>query len=94
MNSSSNAIRAIERLKEARTRTLALVADLDDGQLIGPRLEIINPLRWEIGHVAWFQEYWILRHLHQRAAILAYLFWSLIVHICFSSEYKFLCPLI
>jgi iron(II)-dependent oxidoreductase len=71
MNSSSNAILTIELLREARARTLALVADLDDGQLIGPRLEIVNPLRWEIGHVAWFQEYWILRHLHQRAAILA-----------------------
>lgn len=71
MRSCSNAILPIELLKEARSRTLALVADLDDGQLIGPRLQIVNPLRWEIGHVAWFQEYWILRHLHRRAAILA-----------------------
>ena len=23
---------------------------------------IVNPLLWEIGHVAWFQEYWTLRH--------------------------------
>jgi len=53
----------LESLREARSRTLALVADLSDQQMIGPRLAIVNPLRWEIGHVAWFQEYWLLRHL-------------------------------
>jgi iron(II)-dependent oxidoreductase len=46
---------------DARERTLQLVADLDDDQLLGPRLEIVNPLLWEIGHVAWFQERWVLR---------------------------------
>src|SRR5262249_60810415 len=48
-------------VSEARQRTLQLVADLDDDQLLGPRLEIVNPLLWEIGHVAWFQEKWVLR---------------------------------
>ena len=44
-------------VSEARQRTLWLVADLDDDQLLGPRLEMAcNPLLWEIGHVAWFQE--------------------------------------
>ena len=50
-------------LTDARTRTLALVEDLTDDQLTGPRLPIVSPLLWEIGHVAWFQEYWVLRHL-------------------------------
>jgi iron(II)-dependent oxidoreductase len=54
-------------LQEARERTLELVADLTDEQMIGPRLEIVNPLRWELGHVAWFQEYWILRHARGEA---------------------------
>lgn len=48
-------------LIDARSRTLALVADLTDEQLMGPRLAIVNPLLWEIGHVAWFQEKWVLR---------------------------------
>lgn len=61
----------LESLREARSRTLALVADLDDVQMIGPRLDIVNPLRWEIGHVAWFQEYWLLRHLLGRSPILS-----------------------
>jgi iron(II)-dependent oxidoreductase len=29
---------------------------------MGPRLAIINPFLWEMGHVAWFQEKWVLRH--------------------------------
>ena len=61
--SSSSTGELIEALQEARQRTLELVDDLSDEQLMGPRLRIVNPLRWEIGHVAWFQEYWILRHL-------------------------------
>jgi gamma-glutamyl hercynylcysteine S-oxide synthase len=60
----------VDDLYEARQRTLALVSDLDDEQIIGPRLDIVNPLLWEIGHVAWFQEYWVLRHLNRRPSIL------------------------
>jgi len=57
------AFNVIEALQEARERTLELIGDLTDEQLMGPRLRIVNPMRWEIGHVAWFQEYWVLRHL-------------------------------
>src|SRR5215469_16486809 len=49
-------------VRDARGRTFDLVADLSDEQLMGPRLAIVNPLLWEIGHVAWFQEKWALRH--------------------------------
>ena len=61
----------IKSLREARERTLELISDLTDEQLMGPRLRIVNPLRWEVGHVGWFQEYWILRHLGGLPAILA-----------------------
>lgn len=63
-------IQLIEELQEARQRTLELVEDLDDDQMIGPHLAIVNPLRWEIGHVSWFQEYWLLRHVCGRSPIL------------------------
>jgi gamma-glutamyl hercynylcysteine S-oxide synthase len=46
---------------ETRARTFALVDDLSDEQLMGPRLPIVNPMLWELGHVAWFQERWVLR---------------------------------
>ena len=49
-------------VRDARRRTRDLVAGLDAAQLMGPRLDIVNPLRWEMAHVAWFQERWVLRH--------------------------------
>ncbi len=48
-------------VRDARQHTMDLVADLTDEQLFGPQLAIINPFLWEIGHVAWFQEKWVLR---------------------------------
>ena len=63
------ASKLIDQLTEARSRTLALVEDLTDAQLMGPRLAIVNPLLWEIGHVAWFQEKWTLRHLLKQEPI-------------------------
>jgi iron(II)-dependent oxidoreductase len=48
-------------LQDARRRTLSLVEDLTDAQMICPTLNTVNPLLWEIGHVAWFQERWLLR---------------------------------
>ena len=51
----------IAQMADARARTLALVDGLDAAQLMGPRLAIVNPLRWEIGHTAYFYEYWVLR---------------------------------
>ena len=59
----TSATALIDYLTEARSRTLQLLADLTDEQLMGPRLPIVNPLLWEIGHLAWFHEKWILRHL-------------------------------
>lgn len=63
-NITRQAINAlIEDVKDARKRTLALVAGLDQQQLMGPQLDIVNPLLWEIGHTAYFHELWTLRHL-------------------------------
>jgi len=59
----------IGNLQEARARLLDLVADLDDERMTGERLSIVNPLRWEIAHVAFFQEFWLLRHLRGFDAI-------------------------
>ncbi len=55
--------RLIGYLEDARARTLELVRGLDATQLMGPRLDIVNPLLWEIGHVGWFHEYFALRRL-------------------------------
>ncbi|HKW98710.1 MAG TPA: selenoneine synthase SenA [Bryobacteraceae bacterium] len=61
----------IAMLCDARKRTLALVSDLTSAQMSVPCMDIINPPVWEIGHVAWFQERWALRHLRGLDAIRA-----------------------
>ncbi len=57
-------------LQDARRRTYELVDGLDAEQLIGPKMASVNPLRWEIGHVAYFYEYFILRQLYGQNSIL------------------------
>src|SRR5919109_4115064 len=49
------------RLKKARSHTRRVADDLRGEREFGPMLAIVNPPRWEIGHVGWFQEYWCLR---------------------------------
>ena len=55
--------RLASMLVDSRKRTLELVSDLSDEQMIGPQLSIVNPPLWEIGHLAWFQERWNLRRI-------------------------------
>ncbi|MBC5816240.1 MAG: DinB family protein, partial [Candidatus Eremiobacteraeota bacterium] len=58
-------------LADARARTLSLVTDLSEARLGVPRLETINPLLWEVGHIAYFAEFWTLRHLLCHSSIIA-----------------------
>jgi iron(II)-dependent oxidoreductase len=58
-------------LQAARAHTRFLVEDLSDEQMRVPQLRIVNPPLWELGHVAWFQEKWNLRHQAARRPLLA-----------------------
>lgn len=49
-------------LVDARQHTLLLCAGFDGDLWLGPKLDIVNPPLWEIGHLAWFQEHWCLRY--------------------------------
>jgi iron(II)-dependent oxidoreductase len=51
---------------DTRQRSLELLRDLDEDQLLGTRLPVVNPLLWEMGHLAWFGEKWVLRHAGKR----------------------------
>ncbi len=57
-------------LMDARNHTLHLFAQyqktLEANNFAVPQLETINPPLWELGHVGWFQEWWIGRNM-QRA---------------------------
>ena len=58
-------------LRAARERLRQVADDLAGEREFGPKLAIVNPPRWEVGHVAWFQEYWCLRAAcEERASIL------------------------
>ncbi|HET7197644.1 MAG TPA: selenoneine synthase SenA [Burkholderiales bacterium] len=48
-------------LAASRAHTLRVTAHFDGPRLFGPKLAIVNPPLWEIGHVGWFQELWCLR---------------------------------
>lgn len=52
-------------LRDSRARLLSLVEDLDDAQWMMPFRRGVNPVAWEIAHVAWFAEFWILRGPHR-----------------------------
>ncbi len=55
-------------LIESRNHTLRLLAAAE--QALGPELKVpllpeINPPLWELGHVGWFQEYWLARNVQR-----------------------------
>src|SRR2546428_13158439 len=51
----------IAELHAARAHARRVADDLGGAREFGPRLPIVNPPRWELGHVGWFQEFWCLR---------------------------------
>jgi iron(II)-dependent oxidoreductase len=59
-------------LRDSRGRTLALldayVAALGEALVVPYSLQL-NPPLWEIGHVAWFQDYWIARSRQRELGI-------------------------
>jgi iron(II)-dependent oxidoreductase len=51
-----------EDLKESRSRSARIAGAFHGERLLGPKLTIVNPPLWEIGHLGWFQERWCLRY--------------------------------
>lgn len=50
-------------VSNAHETTLQLVGDLSHEQLTVPKMEIVNPFLWELGHVAFFYDVFLLRTL-------------------------------
>jgi gamma-glutamyl hercynylcysteine S-oxide synthase len=53
-------------LREVRGRTLSLVAPLDDEQLNTVYSPILSPLAWDLGHIANFEELWLVQRIGGR----------------------------
>ena len=54
-----------EALRDSHRRTLSLLAAYADRlgeDLVIPYSTQLNPPCWEVGHIAWFQDYWISRN--------------------------------
>src|SRR3954462_14356611 len=54
-----------EALRDARATTLARTLDVDDAAWHVPQQAGVNLVAWELGHLAWFAEFWILRGPHR-----------------------------
>lgn len=54
----------VDWLDDARRRTRDLVWDLDGERRFGPKMAIVNPPIWEVGHVGFFHDYFALHKLH------------------------------
>ena len=56
-------------LMDARNHTLHLMgqmgAQLETTGFVVPRLAELSPPLWELGHIGWFQEWWIARNLQR-----------------------------
>ncbi|HEU4980995.1 MAG TPA: ergothioneine biosynthesis protein EgtB [Solirubrobacterales bacterium] len=55
-----------ERLEEARRHTLRLIEPLTDEQLNRVYSAILSPLIWDLGHIANFEELWLVRRIGGR----------------------------
>ena len=49
-------------LRDARGHTLRSYAHLTEREQQFPRLPTVNPPRWEVAHIGWFQEFWCRRY--------------------------------
>ncbi|MEP6492923.1 MAG: ergothioneine biosynthesis protein EgtB [bacterium] len=53
----------VERLTEARARTMQLLEPLTDEDLHVQHDPLMSPIIWDLGHIAHFEELWLLRNL-------------------------------
>jgi iron(II)-dependent oxidoreductase len=53
-------VQAVEALQDARTRTLALVASVSDADLERVHSPLMSPLVWDLGHIAAFEDLWLV----------------------------------
>jgi gamma-glutamyl hercynylcysteine S-oxide synthase len=56
-------------LEHARSRSEGLLAPLDDEQLTRAISPLQSPLVWDLAHIAYYEELWLLRHAGGRAAL-------------------------
>ncbi len=58
-----------DRLAEARQRTLELLAPLDEVQTQRIYAPILSPLIWDLGHIASFEDLWLVQQIGGRGPL-------------------------
>jgi iron(II)-dependent oxidoreductase len=60
---------ALAALEEARERTLTLVASVSDEDLERVHSTLMSPLVWDLGHIAAFEDLWMVHRYGERALL-------------------------
>jgi iron(II)-dependent oxidoreductase len=60
---------AVETLQQARERTLALVASVSDVDLERVHSTLMSPLVWDLGHIAAFEDLWLVHRFGGRPMV-------------------------
>ena len=50
-------------LLDARARTLLLIAPVPEDELMAQHNKLMSPIVWDLGHIAHFEELWLVRNL-------------------------------
>ncbi|MEO5509554.1 MAG: ergothioneine biosynthesis protein EgtB [Longimicrobiales bacterium] len=53
----------VDQMTEARARTLLLIASVSESDLLKQHDPLMGPIIWDLGHIAQFEQLWLLRNL-------------------------------
>jgi gamma-glutamyl hercynylcysteine S-oxide synthase len=68
-NLTPEARQIVDSMLATRQRELESINGLTRFQLLGSQSRIVEPPIWELGHVGWFYEHWVLRNLDETEPI-------------------------
>ena len=57
-----NPVELADWLTNTNALTRSILQNLELGQEIVPKDDVLNPPYWEFGHLTWFHEFWVHRH--------------------------------
>ena len=61
--------RQLEALSDARRRTLALVEGISEEDLVRVHSPLMSPLAWDLGHIAAFEDLWLVHRFAGRSML-------------------------
>ncbi len=62
-------VRQLEALSESRRRTLALVEGIKEEDLVRVHSPLMSPLVWDLGHIAAFEDLWLVHRFAHRPMV-------------------------